>query len=308
MNRSQIQKQFATINRRYENKFFFPVKAALIPDGLIAAIRKGGAEAGRAHLHGVIHNTQLSNVIRSLYVTVGLRHAQLNYSRMRSEARLLPTKSKKILTHKEFKSVAEFVFTTKGFGNNPTWEQFIINYLQQFLLQQITFEVATTTRDAMLEVLAQAIKEGWSIDETVKRLEDLPFTTSQAARIVRTEINRAANVGAKAQSQTFQYEQMKEWISAEDDRVRGNDPKDHASHVALDGQRINEGDVFRDPRNGDLLEFPGDLRASAESTINCRCAVAYVAKRDQNGRLIPKSQTTNVIFPNQNRPRQTILV
>lgn len=292
MNRRQIQRQFATINRRYENKFFAPVKAALIPDGLIAAIRKGGAEAGRAHLHGVVHNSALSNVIRSLYVTVGLRHAQLNYSRMRGETRK---------SH-------ELIYETKGFGNNPIWEQFIINYLQRFLLEKITFEVATTTRDAMLEVLAQAIKEGWSIDETVKRLEDLPFTNSQAARIVRTEINRAANVGAKAQSSTFEYEQMKEWISAEDDRVRGYDPKDHASHVALDGQRINEGDVFRDPRNGDLLEFPGDSRASAASTINCRCSIAYVAKRDQNGRLIPKLQSTNVIFPNQNLRRQTILI
>lgn len=292
MDRAQIQKQFATINRRYENVYLSKVRAALMPDGLIEAIKRGGATAGRAHLHGVIHNTALSNVIKDLYRNVGLKHAQINYSRMRQEIRK---------SH-------ELIYEAKAFGNNPTWERFILDFLNRFLLEKITFQVAITTRDKMLEVLAQAIHEGWGIDEIIKRLEDLPFTTSQAARIVRTEVNRAANVGAKAQSETFAYQQMKEWISAEDDRVRGTDPKDHASHVALDGQRINEGDLFKDPRNGDLLEFPGDPRASAESTINCRCSIAYVAKRDRNGRLIPQRQTTSVIFPNQNIRRQTVLI
>ncbi|RDJ93569.1 hypothetical protein B4Q13_21035, partial [Lacticaseibacillus rhamnosus] len=103
-------------------------------------------------------------------------------------------------------------------------------------------------------------------------------------------------------------EQMKEWISAHDRRVRGVDPKDHASHIGLDGIRINAGDLFEDPRNGDLLDHPGDPKASAASTINCRCSVAYTAKRDDNGNLIPKRQTTTVIFPRQiiNRPTITI--
>lgn len=292
MNRAAIRKQFATINRRYENKYFSPVKAALLPDGLMTAIANAGAVAGRAVIHGVIHNTKLANVIRRMYADVGLRHAQINYSRMLGEIR----KSHQI------------EYETKGFGNNPTWLRFILDYLNRFLIEQITFDVATTTRDKLLEVMSEAIKEGWSIDETVNRLQSLPFIESQAARIVRTEINRAANVGAKAHSATFAYQQLKEWISANDDRVRGTDPKDHASHVALDGERINEDDVFQDPRNGDLLEFPGDPRASAESTINCRCSIAYVAKRDDNGRLIPKRQTTTVIFPRQNIQRQTVLV
>jgi len=195
-----------------------------------------------------------------------------------------------------------------SFGFNPTWTKFIVDYLNRFLIEKITFEVSRTTRDELLKVLNQAITEGWSVDETVKRIESLPFTAMQAARIVRTEVNRAANVGAKAQSSTFAFEQNKEWISAEDNRVRGLRPSDHANHVLLDGVTINEGDVFIDIRNGDRLEFPGDPRASAASTINCRCSVAYVAKRNAEGRLIPKRQTTTVIFPNQRVNRQTITI
>jgi hypothetical protein len=78
--------------------------------------------------------------------------------------------------------------------------------------------------------------------------------------------------------------------------------------VALDGHRIDIEDVFIDPRNGDQLRFPGDPLASAASTINCRCSLALLAKRDANGRLIPKRKTTVVIFPNQRRQRQIVTV
>ena len=309
MNLRSLHNSFTTINRRYEKVFLTPVYNAIdkVRKDTIRAIRYyGNVRDGISELNKVIHNPELSKVIRDLYVTVGLRHAQINYSRMRVDVRTSPrSRRKDVVREVELKSAIQSI---KGFGFNQEWTDFITSYLQRFLLEQITFDVATTTRDKLIEVLQQAIREGWGIDETVKNLEDLPFLKFQAARIVRTEINRAANVGAKAQSETFGYEQMKEWISAEDDRVRGTEPKDHASHVSLDGQRINEGDLFKDPRNGDLLEFPGDPRASAASTINCRCSIAYVAKRDPNGRLIPKRQTTAVIFPNQNRTLETTLV
>ena len=305
MNRTGLYNEFITINRRFEKKYQPKVERALMPDGLIQVVKAHGLHAGVNHLRGVIHNEDLMITIRSLYVDVGVKHAQMNYSRMRDELRLKKSFSLDTDTKEAFSKAS---FQTKGFGFNPTWTRFVLDYLQRFLIQQITFEVSTTTRDQMLKVLNQAITEGWGIDQTVKALEDLPFTKMQAARIVRTEVNRAANVGAAAQAKTFPYQQWKEWISAEDSRVRGTDPKDHASHVALDGIRINEDDVFKDPRNGDLLEFPCDIHASAESTVNCRCSHAYTAKRDANGRLIPKRQTTTVIFPNQNRNRLTVTI
>jgi hypothetical protein len=251
------------------------VNKVLLPVGLIAAIRNNGIQGGIAFLHQTLSNERLKNVIQELYLEVGLRYARNSYTSMKLQ--------------------------TKRFGFNKVWTNFIKNYLQRHLIEKITFDVSTTTRDALLKALQESVTEGWSVDRTVQEIEDLPLY--QAARIVRTEVGRAANVGTKAQSETFPYEQMKEWISAHDKRVRGYDPKDHASHIALDGTRINAGDLFQDPRNGDLLDHPGDPRASAESTINCRCTLAYTAKRDANGRLIPKRQSTVVIFPNQNVQR-----
>jgi hypothetical protein len=306
MNRQAFHNTFITVNRRFEKKYQPKVEAVLIHEGLTKAIRNHGVKAGMIYARDTIHNPQLALIIRQLYVDVGLKHSQMNYVRMRNDLR--SSRSKGLHTDQVTKELIIDMQVKASFGFNPTWTKFIVDYLNRFLIEKITFEVSRTTRDELLKVLQQAINEGWSIDETVNRINDLPFTAMQAARIVRTEVNRAANVGARAQSDTFAFQQNKEWISAEDNRVRGLRPSDHANHVALDGVTINEGDVFVDPRNGDILEFPGDPKASAASTINCRCSVAYVAKRDTNGRLIPKRQTTTVIFPNQRVNRQTVMI
>jgi hypothetical protein len=315
LNRQAFHNTFITVNRRYEKKYQPKVEDVLIPDGLVPTIKQHGIRAGEVYLSHVLNNPKLQLIIRQLYVDVGLKHAQMNYTRMRDEVRKNGSIKSNVFKgygyNNEFLLEKELIIDMQvkaSFGFNPTWTKFIVDYLNRFLIEKITFEVSRTTRDELLKVLNQAITEGWSIDETVKRIESLPFTKMQAARIVRTEVNRAANVGAKAQSSTFAFEQNKEWISAEDNRVRGLRPSDHANHVLLDGVTINEGDVFVDIRNGDRLEFPGDPRASAASTINCRCSVAYVAKRNAEGRLIPKRQTTTVIFPNQRVNRQIVTI
>jgi hypothetical protein len=100
----------------------------------------------------------------------------------------------------------------------------------------------------------------------------------------------------------------KTWSSSEDKRVRGLNPKDHASHVDLNGTTIDFEDEFVDSVNGDRLIAPGDPNASAKSVINCRCLIKLTPKRDLNGRLIPKRKTTAVIFPGQIRRREFITI
>lgn len=253
---------YAQLNKRLEAKWLKPVERALRPDGLISVIEKGGLKEGLAFLSFEVANDELAQVVDKLYKDVGLRHARDNQRRMQE------------MVSKE---------------NLPDlWLGFIGRYLRKFLIDKITYDVQSTTRDYLLKVIQKGIEDGVGIREMVKQLEGLPFTKFQAARLVRTEVNRAANVGHKAQSSTFKYEQVKEWVSAKDIRVRGRQPQDHASHVRLNGVIINEDDFFIDPINGDRLEFPGDPNASAASTINCRCRVVYTAKRDSTGRLIRK--------------------
>lgn len=296
MTRAEIISQYERINRRYENIYFPKVKRAIhfYVGRIVNELQQGGYDDAIRALNTPVNNPHLAAVITDLYKTVGVKHAQITYSRLLHERR-------------RRKSVG-LMLQTKGFGFNASWVQFILQYLERFLTEKITIAITENTRKALLIALGTMQNEGLSVDMAVDRLKDWPYERYQAARIVRTEVNRAANVGAKAQAATDEFQQVKEWISAQDNRVRGTNPKDHASHVGLNGVTIDEGDQFVDPRNGDRLDIPGDPRAKAESTINCRCQAAYHYKRDANGELIPKRKTTTVIYPGQVRRPQIVTI
>ena len=66
----------------------------------------------------------------------------------------------------------------------------------------------------------------------------------------------------------------KEWISAEDAKVR-------PSHAEMNGMQVDMNQKFA---NG--LRYPGDPLGSASEVINCRCTFLQVPKRDNEGNLI----------------------
>lgn len=252
---------------------------------MIDLVKEKGAEQAANIFRQDLTNPELSKQVEKLYLEVGLRHARRNEIRLRDEIRR----------------------SAKAIGHSQVWIDFIKNYLRIFLTSKITFSVNETTRDALLKVLDKAIQEGWGLTKIVDKLESLPLTENQAARIVRTEVNRASNVGAYAQGNSFEYELQKGWISVHDNRTRGRDPNDHADHFHLDGQWVDFYDVFRDPRNGHTLQHPGDPEAEPEDTVFCRCSMTTRPKRDVNGKLIPKESRISVIR-NFNRPQRTITI
>lgn len=280
MNRSEHIRETERLNRRYENKYFPKVRDAIKRDisSLIEVIKDHGIDAGIRAISVKIHSGKIPHIVQEMYNEIGLRYARKTWIGLQKQKRAAR------------KSIG-IELDTKGFGFVQAWVDFIKKFLYQFLLEKITFSLSETTRDGILTVLYKATEEGWGVYKTVKALEDLPLSATQAARIVRTEIGRAANTGAMAAGSTFEFEQTKEWIAAHDSRTRGNPitgQHDHASHWALDGTTIDYEDVFIDPRNGDRLRYPHDPKASAASTVNCRCNIAIVAKIGENGRLIPK--------------------
>jgi hypothetical protein len=236
---------------------------ALKPTEVIEIIESDGPEAALSFLTGSVKNEKVAEVVKRLYLEVGLTQARVQQRERAIEVR-------------------------KGFGLNERWIAFIEQYLNKFALELLTFEVAQTQRDRMVKLIQEGVEQGLGRREIGKMLQNEDLTKGQAARIARTEVNRASNVGHQAQASTLPYRQVKEWISARDTRVRGRDKDDHASHWDLNGVTVDENEFFIDPRNKDRLMFPGDPKASAESTINCRCRVLYKPKRDANGKLIPR--------------------
>lgn len=288
--RRKMHREVEKINRRLETIWLPTIRQALryTVNNVIAALRKGGQSEATRWMATNVVNPKIGETIRGLYRQVGLRHARRMNVILNDEPQQL-----------------------KRLGKNDEWVSFIQDYLEKNLFTKITLKMNETTKKALLLAIQTGIDKGLGIDDIVRSLQDWPFLYFQAARIVRTEVNRAANVGIMASASTFKFEQVKEWISAEDNRVRGTKPEDHASHVRLDGRVVEENEYWIDPRNGDVLRFPGDPEASAASVINCRCTMGITAKRDANGRLIPKKTTTriSVILPGQfvRRPQMQLI-
>jgi hypothetical protein len=272
MEKQEYGRIYEQTNRKLEKKWFPKVNRAIKGkvSSLINKIEQGGLQAGVNYLNTDLVNVRLSATVKALYNDVGMIHARFNERRLRQEV-------------------------LKRFGNSDEWIRIINELLESFLLEKITYSVNKTTRDELLEVIQGALEEGLSVSETVTRLESLPFTHNQSRRIVRTEVNRAANTGIHAQGETFAYELMKEWGSNKDVRTRGHRRADHADHVHLDGQVVDFYGRFRDPRNGHLLMFPGDPEGEAEDTVLCRCFMMTKPKRDENGRLVPKVSRVSIV-------------
>ena len=83
----------------------------------------------------------------------------------------------------------------------------------------------------------------------------------------------------------------KEWISAEDARTRGFENTQGFDHYHMNGVKVGEKEKFvlnSNKYGQDLLEFPGDPKGKAGNLVNCRCTIALVPKRDDDGNLIRK--------------------
>lgn len=263
MNRNDARNQFRATLKRLDERYVGSVYSALKKQvkAFTDDLRAGGVEYAKGRLSMRFLNEWIEPVIRKIHRDAGVVLAQQTYSSL--------IKSKVQLKY-------------RGFGHNEAWARDIQNYFDRFLLNKAVVPISETTRDNILRTLKRAIDEGWGVDETVRQLGDIDILRSRAKLIVRTETVRAANYGILLGADTYDYETEKEWLAVHDNRTRRR-PRDAADHVVLDGQKRSNNERFS---NG--LLFPGDPTGPARETINCRCRVVIVPKRDRNGRLIPK--------------------
>jgi uncharacterized protein with gpF-like domain len=178
------------------------------------------------------------------------------------------------------------------FGYNAQWTKEILEFL---MVKGFTLVagITQTTKKRLIDIANKGVQEGLSVDEIVKLILDdkeLEYSNIRARRIVRTEVMRGSNIGAMKGAEAHGFQVDKQWISARDSRTR-RIPEDEFDHVDLDGVVV----PFEQPftSNGKKGESvvamqPGDISAPAGFTINCRCTVGFIPKRDANGRLIMK--------------------
>lgn len=69
------------MNRKYEDQFLPVIRRAIHAKVLrvIAALKEGGVPAANNYLLSDIGNASMGEAIKTLYIMVGRKHAQLNY-------------------------------------------------------------------------------------------------------------------------------------------------------------------------------------------------------------------------------------
>jgi hypothetical protein len=230
-----------------------------------------------------VWNQRMLKIFESMYKEVYRLFARATYNELRKQS---------------LKSV--------GMGFKELWTQEVIQFLRDYgLLQVIT--ITGNTRDILLgivnQTLQEAIEQGLGTDETANlvvarlRAKGYEYTEFRAERIVRTETVRAANMGHMAGARALPFEVTKEWISAKDNRTRriptdGVGRKSEWDHWSLDGAKLDLEKPFTvTSAKGITIEVqqPGEATAPPGFTVNCRCRVAFEAKRDNNGRIIMKN-------------------
>lgn len=168
----------------------------------------------------------------------------------------------------------------------------------EYLLQQILLFLSNeggvkivSVRDTLVADVIKAIKDSLGENATVIDVQNAiyaivrksqTFYKWQALRIARTETTSSSNFSAMKTAEASDLLMEKEWISVQDNRTRIT-PYDHLdmNHVKQDLDKP----FFV---GGEKIEYPGDPRANPGNTINCRCTVAFIPKRDKDGALIFK--------------------
>lgn len=249
---------------KYNRKIFSALQVQV--KAFMADLKANGIDAARNNLYLTVINDQVGPVISELHEEAGLFFGRKAWREIQSSAKI----------------------EKAGFALNEKWIADLLRFFAIDLLQTVS-NITDTTRNQILSVLTKAVSEGWSIDQIVNELESPKLIAFRARLIARTELGKAAFAGRKLAADDSEWETSKEWIAANDHRTRH-------SHRNVDGDVIDEGKKFSvQNRHGgiDLMEGPGDPSASVENLANCRCSSSVRAKRDDRGRLIPKTITMN---------------
>jgi uncharacterized UPF0146 family protein len=242
-------------------------------------VRDRGISVAIASTSRLLYDDSIFEPLMKMYMDVSIYYAKRTYRELlnRQES---TTKGLKMPT--EWKTITRF---------EPIWRDAINTFLRQ---HGVTFvgDINETTRKDLLRILSNAANANAKESEVVSLLVKSSIPLIRATRIARTEVTRALNAGILLAAATVPFETYKEWLTAEDEKVRGRP----FSHLALHGTVLPLNQPFR---NGEDIRFPGDPLASAENVINCRCVLNILPNLDPLGRPIMREQNildTDILF------------
>lgn len=149
------------------------------------------------------------------------------------------------------------------------------------ILKQSSFEASKKTlsriKGNIMELIAEGYQEGKGPLAIARDLKSTfaSMRTYELNRIARTEIGSAQGLETYVRHLDSPLIDYHQWITADDELVRGNKPSDIADHVVLHEEITRIGESFS---NG--LRYPKDRNGPIEEWIQCRCiATPFIMPR-----------------------------
>lgn len=169
------------------------------------------------------------------------------------------------------------VTETKAKRSRDKYDSFVDAYVRDHTATQITEIQGTTAKQVrriVQEWVSEAVTEGDSADDLSKYLqaEFEGLSEARARTIAITEVGMASSNGSLGAAKALGVPLEKEWVSADDMRVREDDQV--ANHAVMNGKTIPIDEKFTVPPDASM-DCPGDPTAGASQVCNCRCVAIY---------------------------------
>jgi hypothetical protein len=264
----KVERLRRSLDRKYSSLFYGVLKGEL--EAFAKDVKRIGPQAAMSNLGAVAWDEKLMPIMRDMYREIGVKFGNATF-------RAISVDSKK---------------AADPYGLNDEF----LDELTSFLIQwgfYLAALMTKTTKDRLILLVTKALTDGLSNDDIILLIlsdAQMRYARYRATMIARTEVMRASNYASLKGAQKHPFLVDKVWIATRDARTR-RIPKDFYDHWNMDGQTVEYDQPFISADKVGrpiVVDAPGDPTAPRGFTINCRCAVAFVPRRDANGQLIMK--------------------
>jgi len=168
---------------------------------------------------------------------------------------------------------------------NTRFDSFVESFVRTRTANDVKEILGVSTKQMkkiIRDLVSESVAEGTSLPDLTAELTSRmkTLTPARARTIARTEVAVASNNGSREAVKSLQIPNMgKEWVSANDDRVR--DDPEHADHSIMNGARVLLDEKFGVPPDA-TMDGPGDSSADPSQVCNCRCVLVYGVVSNNN--------------------------
>lgn len=265
---SKVERMRLLLDKKYSSLFYEAIDNDL--KQFARDVEEFGPEAAMSRLGTFAWSEGIMNVMNQLYREAAVKFGNASYR----------------ATGQMNRKAAD------PFGLDSTFIDEILTFLTTYGFWLVSL-MTQTTKKRLSAIIVFLIGEGKTKEEIAQAIRDdkqLEQLKRRGAMIARTETMRSSNYIIMQAADKHSFEVDKIWVSRRDGRTR-RIPKDQFDHWDMDGQRkpFNEPFVSTDKFGRTILaDMPGDPKTPRGFTINCRCTVAFVPRKDERGNIINK--------------------